>query len=219
MEKMPFRETADSQAARTGGPSPQSASPDWRTGLPVLYGPHVTLREVRVSDAPSLHAMLTTEEVVRFIAPPATTVDGLERFIARAHAQRTEGTYICFALIPEGHEEAVGLFQVRQLEPGFGSAEWSFAVGFPFWGSGIFVEAGRLVLDFVFAELGARRVEARVAVANGRGGGAVKKIGAVQEGILRKSLFRDGVHVDQFLWTILDEDWRLVRTGRLPRIH
>jgi RimJ/RimL family protein N-acetyltransferase len=43
---------------------------------------------------------------------------------------------------------------------------------------------------------------------NGRGNGALRKIGAVQEGLLRKSFLKDGEYLDQALWTILDEDWK-----------
>ena len=50
-------------------------------------------------------------------------------------------------------------------------------------------------------------IEARAAVQNGRGNGALRKIGAVQEGILRKSFLRNGKHLDQALWAILDDDW------------
>ena len=35
----------------------------------------------------------------------------------------------------------------------------------------------------------------------------LRKIGAVQEGILRKSFLRGGKLIDQALWAILDEDW------------
>ena len=219
MEKMPYREQLDIEAATAGGAPWQAVSSDWRTGLPLLCGRQVTLRELRLSDAPSLLAMLTTEEVTRFISPPPTTVEGFERFILWTHRQRAQGAYVCFAVVPEGYEDAVGLFQVRQLEPGFGTAEWGFALGSPFWGTGVFPEAARLVVDFVFETIGTHRLEARAAVANGRGNGALRKLSAVQEGILRKSLFRHGLYLDQLLWTILDEDWRLARTGWRPRVH
>ena len=45
------------------------------------------------------------------------------------------------------------------------------------------------------------------AVQAGRGDGALRKIGAVQEGILRKSFLRDGKHLDQALWSIIAQDW------------
>ncbi len=218
MEKMPYREQLRMTAAGADVSGPVTSS-DWRSGLPLLTGLHVNLRELRVSDAASLLAMLTTEEVTRFISPPPTTVEGFERFILWAHRQRAQGAYICFAVVPEGHEDAVGLLQVRQLEPGFGTAEWGFAIGSPFWGTGIFPEAAAMVVDFVFDVVGAHRLEARAAVANGRGNGALKKLGAVQEGILRKSLFRHGLYLDQILWSILEEDWRLARTASQPRVH
>jgi ribosomal-protein-alanine N-acetyltransferase len=219
VEKMPYREQLDVKAATTVSAPWQVVSSDWRTGLPLLCAKQVTLRELRLSDAPSLLAMLTTEEVTRFISPPPTTVQGFERFILWTHRQRAQGAYVCFAVVPEGYEDAVGLFQVRQHEPGFGTAEWGFALGFQFWGTGIFPEAARLVVDFVFDTIGTHRLEARAAVPNGRGNGALRKLGAVQEGILRKSLFRHGLYLDQILWTILEEDWRLARTGWNPRVH
>src|SRR5207253_7848685 len=66
---------------------------DWKQALPVLTGSMVTLRELRTSDATSLLAMLSTEEVARFISPPPTTVEGFERFIAWTHRERAAGNY------------------------------------------------------------------------------------------------------------------------------
>ncbi len=217
MEQMPYQadterpdlRTAEEPAA-TPHPerTPAVVSTDWRQALPLLTGARVTLRELRRSDAPSLHAMLTTDEVARFINPPPTTVDGFEKFIAWSHRERVAGNYVCFGVVPEGSEHAIGLFQVRSLEPGFGTAEWGFILGASFWGSGLFETGARLVLDFAFDTLGVHRMEARAAVQNGRGNGALRKLGAVQEGILRRSFFRNGTYLDQLLWSILDEDWR-----------
>jgi ribosomal-protein-alanine N-acetyltransferase len=179
---------------------------DWREGLPILRGTGVTLRELRLSDAASLLALLTTEEVARFISPPPTTIEGFERFIRWAQREREAGRYLCFAVVPDGYDTAVGLFQVRQLDPMFGTAEWGFAIGSEFWGSGLFVASAQLVIEFSFDVIGVHRLEARAAVQNGRGSAALRKIGAVQEGILRKSFLRGGKYLDQALWAILDED-------------
>ena len=194
------------------------ATTNWKTALPVMAGTTFTLRELRAEDAPSLLAMLTTEEVSRFISPPPTTVEGFERFIAWTHRERAAGNSACFAIVPQGMETAIGIFQVRSLDPSFGTAEWGFAMGSQFWGSGIFTEGARLVLDFAFDVIGAQRLEARAAVANGRGNGALRKIGAVQEGLLRRSFLRNGQHHDQVLWGILADDWRLQRVAQLPAV-
>ena len=216
MEKMPYRQELDLhaslQASVTQPEVGDAISTDWREGLPVLSGKQVTLRELRVSDAPSLFAMLTTEEVSRFISPPPTTVEGFERFIAWTLRQRSAGSYACFAVTLSGSDTAIGIFQLRELDPGFGTAEWGFAIGSPFWGTGAFKEGAELMVQFAFETVGVHRLEARAAVRNGRGNGALRKMGAVQEGVLRKAFLKNGEYLDQVLWTILDEDWHATRT-------
>lgn len=212
MEKMPYQPDLD-RAVTTS--TSATVTTNWREQLPVLAGSGVVLRELVLEDAASLLAMLTTEEVSRFISPPPTTIDGFERFISWTHSQRANGQYTCFAVVPQGMTSAVGLFQIRSLEPGFGSAEWGFALGSAFWGTGVFVECGRMVVDFAIDTLGVRRLEARAAVANGRGNGALRKLGAVQEGVLRRSFLKDGQHLDQVLWSILAEDWVQAKATRL----
>src|SRR5436189_1322977 len=192
---------------------------DWKQALPVLTGSMVTLRQLRPSDATALLTMLSTEEVARFISPPPTTVEGFERFIAWTHRERAAGNYACFAVVPHGMDSAIGIFQIRQLEPGFGTAEWGFAIGSAFWGTGVFMDGARMVIDFAFDTIQTHRLEARAAILNGRGNGALRKIGAMQEGILRKSFLRNGEYLDQALWTILDEDWKQQRVVWGVRVH
>src|SRR4026207_2523668 len=105
-------------------------------------------------------------------------------------------------------QTAVGLFQGRQLEPGFATAEWGFALGSAFWGTGMFIDAAEMVVNFAVVTIGVQRLEARAAVANGRGNGALRKLGAVQEGVLRRSFLKNGQFLDQMLWSILSEEWR-----------
>ena len=205
MENMPYRE--DRQNAVISSPTSAIVSSNWRDSLPTLGGATVTLRELRASDAPSLFALLTAEEVARFISPPPSSVGGFEKFIAWTLRQRSAGAYACFAVTIDATDTAIGIFQLRQLEPGFGTAEWGFAVGSAYWGSGVFEEGAELLLSFAFKTVGVHRLEARAAVRNGRGNGALRKMGAVQEGLLRKSFLKDGEYHDQALWTILEEDW------------
>jgi RimJ/RimL family protein N-acetyltransferase len=182
-------------------------TPDWTKGPPVLQGVGVTLRELRMGDSKPLLALLTSEEVTRFISPPPTTLAGFERFISWTLREREAGRYLCFAVVPDGYDTAVGIFQVRQLDPTFGTAEWGFAVGSAFWGSGLFRAGADLVIEFAFDVIGVHRLEARAAVENGRGNSALRKVGGVREGILKKSFLRGGKYLDQELWSILSEDW------------
>lgn len=186
---------------------------EWRERLPDLSSQRVLLRDLRPSDAPSLCALLTPREVQRFISPPPPDIPGFERFIARSRIQQRLGQLACFAVTLRGQEPAIGIIQLRETEKNFATAEWGFALGSPFWGTGIFQEAAQLALEFAFKRLNTHRIEARAAVKNGRGNRALQKIGAVQEGVLRKSFLKNGEYQDQVLYAIVEDDWRAARNG------
>ena len=183
-------------------------SSDWQRMLPVLHGAGFHLRELRRSDAASLFSMLTTEEVARFITPPPTSVEGFERFIEYANGRRSQGTFACFAVVPQGLDTAIGIFQLRALDGEFSTAEWGFALGSPFWGTGLFAKSADLVMAFAFDAVGAHRLEARAMTANGRGNGALRKVGAQKEAVLRQSMAKGGRLHDEHLWAIVETDWR-----------
>jgi RimJ/RimL family protein N-acetyltransferase len=208
MDKMPYQPEGDtlSPASSTSDQRPQEIS-NWRTGLPTLAGTLTTLREVRVTDAPALLVSMSSEDVSRFISPPPPTIDVFEKFIRWSHAERAAGRCLCFAVVPHGSESAIGLFQLRSLDPDFSTTEWGFAIAVEYWGTGMFSESAELVVDFAFDVMGARRLEARAPLKNGRGNGALRKMGAAQEGVLRRSFLRNGECLDQALWTILREEW------------
>jgi ribosomal-protein-alanine N-acetyltransferase len=203
MEKMPFqpeleRATVMATASTVTSTPATTVVSDWRAGLPVMAGSRFTLRELRASDAASLLAMLTTEEVSRFISPPPTTVDGFEKFIAWTHRERQAGSYVCFAIVPHGMVTAVGLFQVRSIEAGFANAEWGFCMGSDFWGTGIFAEGAQMVLQFAFDTIGCTRLEARACVANGRQRRAPARSAPCRKACCR-SFLRNGQYLDQAL--------------------
>jgi RimJ/RimL family protein N-acetyltransferase len=78
----------------------------------------------------------------------------------------------------------------------------------------VFTNGAELMLEFVFDTLRVHRLEARAAVRNGRGGGALRKVGAVQEGLLRRAFLRNGERLDQVLYAIVAEDWRAAAASR-----
>ena len=197
----------------------ETTNNDWRATLPVIRANGVTLRDLRMDDAASLHALLTTTEVSRFISPPPATVEGFQRFIAWTQAERAAGRYVCFAVIPDGGDVAVGLFQIRQLDPHFETAEWGFALGREYWGSGIFAATAPAIVDFAIEAMGVRRLEARASTQNLRGNGALQKVGAVREAVLRKSFLKDGAYHDQSLWAITAEEWRFRHTPVRATVH
>ena len=79
------------------------------------------------------------------------------------------------------------------------------------------MDSAELVIEFAFETLGVHRLEARAAVLNGRGNGALRKLGAVQEAVLRKSFQHNGQFLDQVLYTIVDEDWLAASKSMPPQ--
>jgi ribosomal-protein-alanine N-acetyltransferase len=218
--KMPFRLEVRLQTVRPSvDRSSAETEADWTARVPDLANDVVTLREVRRSDAPSLFSMLTTPEVRRYMSAPPSDVAGFERFIEWAQNERREGRYICFAVVPRGYDVAIGICQVRQIDPRFESGEWGAAIGSQFWGTGIFAAAADLLFDFLFDQVGVHRLEARAAVQNGRANGAARKVGSVPEGLARQALKCDGRYHDQLMWSLLAEDWRQSKVEVRPVVH
>ena len=194
-------------------PAAPAPTNDWRGHLPVLRAGKATLRELEVSDAASLFESLTREEVTRFISPPPATIDGFERFIEWTRHEQSQGRYLCYGIVPEGEQRVVGIIQVRQLEGSFATAEWGFALGSDYWGTGLFHESALAVIGFAFEQVGVHRLEARAAVANVRGNAALRKLGATPEGVLRRSFVRYGEYLDQVMWGLVATDWVYFQPG------
>jgi len=219
MLNLPSTRTIDMPVALGAFDMRDDVQSDWRAALPVLAAEGVTLRALRASDAPTLHAMLTTEEVARFISPPPTTVEGFEKFIAWTHRRQAEGRYVCFGIVPAGRSDAVGIIQLRALDSNFELAEWGFAIGSPFWGTGMFQASARAVLAFAFTTLPVGRIEARVVTENRRGLGALTKLGATCEAVMRQSFRRGTAWMDQTLWSIVRDTWMFANATCDGRVH
>jgi len=192
---------------------------DWRTQLPTLTARQVTLREATVSDLRPLMDLLSLGDASRFGIDEPLSELGVQQLLDRGQRERAAGTGFVYAVTIGATRAVVGLAQVRQLDLGFESAEWECTLA-PSWrGTGIFIELARLLGSFTFGTVGAHRLEARVPLQNGRGNGALRKLGAVQEGILRQSVRRGDEYVDQVLWSILKEDWGEHWVSTAPRVH
>jgi RimJ/RimL family protein N-acetyltransferase len=196
-----------------------SLGDDWTAGLPALGDGTFTLRELTLDDAPSLLAHLTTEEVARFISPPPTSVEGFEDFIRWTHLRRSQGRYACFGVVPAGQTRAIGMFQIKVVDAAHGVAEWGFVLGQAYWGTGLFLKGARRVVDFVFAHMGITRLEARSVLQNGRGNGALRKVGAVHVGVVPGSFVRAGVALDQALWVLHRAVWWAASADWGGRVH
>jgi RimJ/RimL family protein N-acetyltransferase len=199
--------------------SPGSASSDWRSELPMLTARLVTLREPTAADLRPLIDLRSTADSSSFGIDEPSPELAMQLLIDRASRDRAAGTAFTYVITVSSTRAVVGLVQTRQIDLSWESAEWECTIS-PSWrGTGIFLETARLVGSFAFGTIGVHRLESRVALQNGRANGALRKIGAVQEGVLRQSVRRGGEYVDQVLWSLLKEDWGTLWMSTAPRVH
>lgn len=191
----------------------------WRSELPVLAGRTVVLREPIGADLGALFGLLSLGDASRFGIDEPVTEFGVQQYLERTARERAVGLGFSYAVTMASARAIVGLVQVKQLDPAFEAAELECMIAPASRGNGIFLEAARLVGSFVFGTLGTHRLEARVPLENGRANGALRKLGAVQEGILRRSVRRRGEYLDQVLWSVLKEDWGEHWVSTAPRVH
>jgi ribosomal-protein-alanine N-acetyltransferase len=198
-----------------------TVAPDWRQGLPTLVTPRLTLREPAPDDCGTLVHVLSAVDASRFGAQPDAVVTAATArdVVERAIRNRTAGHSVTYAITLTESSDLVGVVQVRQLDPVFEAAEWEMTLIPGVRGTGVFLETARSVVAFVFNTLRTHRLEVRVLPHNGRAIGALRKLGAVQEGILRRSLRQRGNYVDQVLWSILRDDWAIELVPPSQRVH
>lgn len=180
--------------------------PPWQHGLPVLTDSVVTLREVQLRDAGALLDHLSNPAVAEHGTPPPSSVQDFRRYIGWARRERRQSRHVSFAIVPPARAEPVGIIQAWPIDPAFQTMEWGFVIDPVYWGTELFARGARLLFAYAFDELGANRVEARVCADNERGQAALRKVGAVREGILRGCFKCRGAYTDYVMWAITAED-------------
>jgi RimJ/RimL family protein N-acetyltransferase len=143
----------------------------------------------------------------------------VQQLLNRIARDREAGRAFTYLITIGATRAVVGLVQARQIDLSWDNGEWECTLA-PSWrGTGIFLEAARLVGSFAFGAVGVHRLEARTLLRNGRANGALRKLGAVQEGVLRESVRRGNDYLDQVLWSVLKEDWGEHWVSTAPRVH
>jgi len=80
------------------------------------------------------------------------------------------------------------------------SGQFGYWLGEPYWGRGIMTAAVRATSDHVISRFGLLRLEAPVFEWNPASMRVLEKCGFVREGVLRRSVFKDGQVIDQALY-------------------
>jgi ribosomal-protein-alanine N-acetyltransferase len=195
------------------------ARTSWRAALPNLVGTRVTLREPEAGDVAAILGILGASDATHFGVDEPINDLVVQQFVERAAADRVAGRGFTYVVVGNESRALVGVLQVRQLDPAFQAGEWECTLAPAVRGTGVFLEVARLAGSLAFGTIGVHRLEARVLLQNGRANGALRKLGAVQEGILRRACRRKGEYLDQVLWSVLRDDWGEHWVATADRVH
>jgi [ribosomal protein S5]-alanine N-acetyltransferase len=163
------------------------------------------VRSYRRSDAPVMAPYANNREVwlnLRDAFPHPYGVSDAEAFIERALGDDPE---TMFAIAVDG--QAVGGigFSLHTDVERF-TAEIGYWLGEPFWGRGITAEALRAVTAYAIERHHLTRVYAVPYAWNPASCRVLEKAGYVREARMRRSAFKDGRVIDQFLYAYVVEE-------------
>jgi hypothetical protein len=115
---------------------------------------------------------------------------------------------------------ALGMARLKEMSREHRRAEVGTWLSPNAWGSGANTESKLLILEHAFQSLGCQRIEFRTDSRNVRSRVALARLGAVEEGTLRRDqITRTGALRDTVLFSIIDRDWPHVRRGIQARIR
>ena len=178
-----------------------------------LQGNIVRLEPLTLVHAAGLLEAGTSESIWTFLNTPApTNLEDAQEWIEGRLAEQSSGGRLPFAVICLADGKfagSTGYASINRQHRTLNIASW---YGVDYQRTGVNTECKYLLLKHAFEDLGARRVGLTVDVANTRSRRAVERIGAVQEGIVRKDrIRRDGTRRDTVVFGFIDEDWQLAK--------
>lgn len=185
-----------------------------------LEGRHVRLEPLSSGHVDALAAVGTDPRIWEFSRTLLRTREDVEAYVAKALAARDAGTAFPFATIEHATGTVVGSTRFENIEPAERRVEvgWSWLAP-AWWRTPLNTEAKYLMLRHAFEQWQCVRVEFKVLVGNQRSLASITKIGATEEGVLRRRLlYRDGSFRDVHFLSMLHEEWPAVRARLEQRL-
>ena len=183
----------------------------------VLTAPGVVLVPLADAHAPALAALVDEAMWAGMSTPVPRTADDVLDLVATAHADPTR---YAFAVVERGSGEVVGSTSLYDVTPAAARAE----IGFTYyarrvWGTTVNPACKLALLSQAFDEWDLARVALRADSANSRSIGAILRLGATAEGVLRSHRVRpDGSRGDTAYFSVLADEWPQVRAGLRDRL-
>lgn len=176
--------------------------------LPTLLGRRVRLRWLEERDIPALFDIFSHPEVMRYwITPPMAGEDEARQLVKDVHECFQRGDLYEWGVARIEDDLIIGTCTMGYIDWSNGRAEIGYALGRPFWGSGLAAESLHLLLTHAFDEMDFRRLEADVDPRNGASIRLLERLGFRREGYLRERWCVDGEIQDAILFGLLKREW------------
>ena len=179
----------------------------------VLEGDFVRLEPMTLEHHAGLSAIGLDPEIWRFTLVVVQTPEEMRGYMDAALELQREGTALPFVTIERSSGQIVGSTRFGNYDSANRRIEIGWTWIAPRWQrTAINTEAKYLMLSHAFEKLHCVRVELKTDVLNTRSREAMLRIGAKEEGVLRKhSLVWDGRYRDSIYYSILDDEWPTVK--------
>lgn len=183
-----------------------------------LEGRFIRLEPLTEAHAPGIadHADAQTVAMLSRGGPAGNDVTGWTGHITQLNALPHR---LNWAVVLKESEQVAGRISFSTVQYQDRWVEIGTMLTPPFQGGVCNPEAKLLLMERAFGVLGAGRVQFKVDARNARSRAAMRKLGATEEGVLRRYQMRpDGVARDSVVFSVLPEEWPAVRAGLEARL-
>ena len=192
-----------------------AASP-WNIATPLtLEGSVVRLEPIRREHAQLFWeaAKDALEDIFRWIPYSMKTPADFQRLVDKAFEEQERGESIVFATVERGSRRVVGSTRFMNIDGANRRVEIGSTWIAPAWQrTAVNTEAKYLMLRHAFEVWGCVRVELKTDALNQKSRNAILRLGAKEEGTLRKHLITSTGRIrDTVYFSILDTEWPGVR--------
>ncbi|MCH8825170.1 MAG: GNAT family N-acetyltransferase [Planctomycetes bacterium] len=189
-------------------------SPEFNPVPVILEGEHVRLEPLEISHADDLFEAGNDEAIWRYklVAQPESVSD-VRTWIDEILKSMANGREIAFAIIHKADKRAIGSTRYLDIQPAHKTIEigWTW-IGRNYQRTAVNTECKYLLLSHAFEKLGAVRVQLRTDMRNEKSKRAIERIGAIKEGVLRKShTTHTGYVRDSVYYSIIGDEWPAVK--------
>lgn len=187
----------------------------------VLEGDRVRLEPMRRDHLDDLAEAGKHEDLWRWTSNKATTRETMSEYMEAALAGAADGNAVPFVTIDKPSETLVGSTRFGNIDPVNRRVEigWTW-ISPTFQRTYVNSEAKYLMLRHAFDVWDCVRVELKTDVLNDKSRTAMVRLGAVEEGVLRRHILTyTGRFRDSIYYSILDHEWPAVRARLEARLR